>query len=243
MIAYHETQKPESLSPEALDEYLARGWYRMHQTIFTTTHLLHEELYRVHWLRFPLSQIRSHTSHRRIRRLNASCKVVIEDVAAIQPEHEELYRRYRESINFEGASSIHHSLNGEEESGQTIFRTKSISVFDNDKLIAAGYFDLGQTAGTSILHFFDPACKGRSLGKYLVLLTVDFLQSEGYEYYYPGYVVAGNNKMDYKLFLGKEAACYFDPASGDWLSFSEAILNPELMSEAGKLEIVLAFLE
>lgn len=243
MIAYHDKRKPEALNGSELDACLANSWYRMHQTIFTTTHLLHEEVYRVHWLRFPLSDVKSHTSHRRIRRLNASCRVVIEDLKAIRPAHEELFRRYRASINFEGASSIHHALYGEEGSGQTIFRTKTISVFDNDKLIAAGYFDLGQVAGTSILHFFDPAYKGRSLGKYLVLLTVDYLQAVGYEFYYPGYVVAGNSKMDYKLFLGKESAYYFDPASGGWLPFREEILRQEQMSEAGKLEIVLAFLE
>jgi hypothetical protein len=37
-------------------------------------------------------------------------------------------------------------------------------------------------------------------------------------------VVEGLSKMDYKLFLGKEAAQYFDPLSVNWKYFEESIL-------------------
>jgi len=243
LIAFHETLRPDALSGGELDLYLARGWYRMHQTIFTTTHLLHDTFYRVHWLRFPLALIRSHASHRRIRKLNAKFSVAIEDFESIQPEHEKLYSRYRETINFDGASSIHHALYGDESTSRNIFKTKCISLFDGDVLIAAGYFDVGETAGTSILHFFDPLYGRSSPGRYLMLLTIDYLLANGFTDYYPGYVVAGNDKMNYKLFLGKEAAYYFEPGTDQWRPYDDIILLPEVLSEEVKLEIALAFIE
>jgi len=37
------------------------------------------------------------------------------------------------------------------------------------------------------------------------------MRSKGLQWYYPGYVVAGKPKMDYKLFLGREVVEYFSP--------------------------------
>ena len=50
------------------------------------------------------------------------------------------------------------------------------------------------------------------------------MKAHHYAYYYPGYVVTGQSKMDYKLFLGKEAAQYFDPLTVNWNYLNERIL-------------------
>lgn len=242
MLAYHEILAPDSLSGSELDLYLGMGWYRMNQTIFTSTHLILEEVHRVHWLRFPVSDIQDRDSHRRIRNRTRRFKVTIENFTGIRPDHEELYGRYRASIDFDGAPSIHHCLWDDKDPRRNLFRTQCISVFDGDKLIAGGYFDLGKRSAASILHFFDPACKRFSLGKYLILLTVDHLRACGYHFYYPGYVLAGNPKMDYKLFLGRGAAYYFAPETGTWKQFEDRILNAEEYSESDKLAVVLALL-
>jgi leucyl-tRNA---protein transferase len=113
---------------------------------------------------------------------------------------------------------------GDDFDGINIFNTKCISVFDQGKLIAGGYFDIGLQAGTSILHFYDPAYSRFSLGKFLILITLDYLKLQGHTKYYPGYVVQGFSKMDYKLFLGKEAAQYFAPETMNWKYFKEEIL-------------------
>jgi leucyl-tRNA---protein transferase len=224
LIPYYHSLSPDAISGFELDFLLAHGWYRMHQSIFTSSHLHLEESYRVHWLRYPLAEIKNRPSHKRIRNRAKTFRSSIEDLDAIRPDHEALYATYRESIDFDGALSIHQSLFGEESAEKNIYRTKSISVFDQGKLIAGGYFDVGETSAASILHFFDPLYKDFSLGKYLMLLTVDFLQSSGYKFYYPGYLVAGKDKMNYKLFIGKEATQYFDPETISWKSFQETIL-------------------
>lgn len=242
MLAYYKTLIPESLPGSELDRYLAMGWYRMNQTLFTTTHLFLEDLCRVHWLRFPLQEMRDRGSHRRMRRRTRGFKVTIENFGSLQPEHEELYSRYRESIDFDGAPSIQQCLLNEEGAHRNLFRTQCISVFDENKLIAGGYFDLGERSAASILHFFDPAYKRYSLGRYLILATVDYLKSCGYEFYYPGYVIAGVPKMDYKLFLGKEAAQSFDPGTETWIPFENRMLASEEYSEREKWEVILALL-
>lgn len=241
MIVYHHSLSPDSLSGPELDKFLGIGWYRMHQNIFTTTHVVKDEFYRVHWLRYPLSEIKRHASHRRIRRRNKAFRYIIENLTGIREDHEELYKKYRESIDFDGAHSIQQCLFGEEGGEKNIYRTYAISVFDQDQLIAGGYFDVGSAAGTSILHFYDPIYKEYSLGKYLMLLTADFLGSTGYVFYYPGYVVAGSSKMDYKLFMGKEATQYFDPGSGTWKYFDGRILVREELTAIEQLELLLAF--
>ncbi len=242
MIAYHQSVTPESLSGKDLDLLLSLGWYRMHQNIFRTTHLFYDaNLYRVHWLRYLLTEVMEHASHRRIRNRNETFRFIIEDVDFIRPDHEELFVRYRQSIDFDGALSVQHGLFGGEGIERSIYKTKSISVFDQDRLIAAGYFDVGIEAATSILHFFDPVYKNKSLGKYLMLLTMDFLKVNGYAYYYPGYLVAGLPKMDYKLFIGKEATYFFEPEMKRWEPFHERIRSGEQLTTKEQLELMLAF--
>lgn len=243
MIAYHHSERPESLSEGALDRYLAAGWFRMHQEVFTTTHLFSgNQAYRVHWLRFPVKAIQDRRSHRRLRRRNLSFRVSIDDALAIPESHETLYAVYRKSIDFEGADSVEHALFGDEPAGVSLFATKCISIYDGTRLVAAGYFDLAQQSGASILHFFDPEYHRHSLGKYLILLTLDFLRGRGMDYYYPGYVVAGKGKMNYKLFLGKAHAAYYDPVTRTWRPFHEQLLRLEALSEMERLHLALAML-
>lgn len=224
MKPYYYSVSPDSITGNELDQLLALGWYRMHQYLFTCSHIGMEDPHRVHWLRYAISEIRSHASHRSIRKRNKHFRFTIENLTALREDHIELHRRYRASIDFEGALSIEDCLFGEGITGN-IFNTKCISVFDQDTLIAGGYFDLGDKASASILHFFDPHYNKYSLGKYLILLTIDYLKLHGFDYYYPGYVVEDVAKMNYKLFLGKEEAQYFDPFTITWKYFDASILG------------------
>lgn len=225
-----------------LDQRLAMGWYRTHQILFTTSHLLKDECRRVHWLRIRLAELTEHPSHRRVRNRNKSFVVTVEDFQNIRPDHEELYSRYRASIDFDGALTIQEALFGGADAHKNIFKTKCISVFDCGKLIAGGYFDVGERAAAAILHFSDPAYKRHSLGKYLMLISIDFLRLNGFAFYYPGYLISGHPKMNYKLFIGREATQYFDPESKTWKDFQDGILSKEEYTEREILEVLLALL-
>ncbi len=228
---YYDRINPESITGHQLDELLALGWYRMHQSMFTTSHVELGEVYRVHWLRYPVQSLHGHRSHQRIRSRNHLFQFSITPFNTIEAAHHELHQKYRASINFDGALSIEECLFGEPPATFNIFQTHCLSVYHHGQLIAGGYFDTGDGAAASILHFFDPEYKRHSLGKFLILLTLDYLKGNGYRWYYPGYVVQGLSKMDYKLFLGREQAQYFQPQLVQWLPFEESILHKPSASQ------------
>lgn len=222
---YYDSFVPSELSGDQLDTLLSLGWYRMNQYVFCTSHIEHDQQpYRVHWLRFPIRNLIRQSSHIKIRSRNKRFRFVIESFGIIRDDHEELYRRYRDSITFNGALTIQDSLFGDYSTERNIFSTKCISIFDENKLIAGGYFDVGVEGAASILHFFDPTYSRYSLGKFLILITIDYLKDQRFQYYYPGYVVEGLSKMNYKLFLGNERAEYFDPLTISWKPFHEDLL-------------------
>jgi arginine-tRNA-protein transferase len=241
MTIYHEKWAPDSLTGEQLDDYLSRGWYRMQQEIFTTTHVALPDFYRVHWLRYTLDRVVTRPSHRKIRNLNRGFSVRVEPFGGITEEQETLYQRYRGSITFDGADHIQECLQDANDPFRNIFETRCFQVRDGGRLIAVGYLDLGRTAGAGIVNFFDPEYRKYSLGKFLMLLKLDFLRESGYRYYYPGYIVAGLPKMDYKLFVGQDVAEYFDADRQLWMPFREELLLNEEITALDQLEIIMAF--
>ena len=60
---------PQSLSGEELDRYLAEGWFRMGQTIFTTNFLnFKQKFYSAIWLRIRLDEcLRSTTEEKNLQ--------------------------------------------------------------------------------------------------------------------------------------------------------------------------------
>lgn len=227
-MAYRNMHHPAALSGAELDDYLARGWYRMQQAIFTITHSFREDLldFRpVWWLRFPVQGLPRHRSHDRIRRRNRHLQVRLEHSFRPDAASEELYARYLASVPFDGYPSIVDALYGEPgPDAGTIYDTRAIILSDGGREVAMGIYDMGNRAGASILHFYDPAYARQSLGKHLILLTLDQLLAAGCEWYYPGYVVSGVPRFDYKLFLGRDQARFFDPSEQDWKPFRDDIL-------------------
>ena len=115
-----------------------------------------------------------------------------------------------------------------------VFNTYVIELRDGDRLIAAGIFDHGERTLAGILNFYDPAYRQHSLGKYLLLLKTDYARRLALDYYYPGYLVHGYPKFDYKLFACAAATEVFDSISGQWLPFSReavAAKSAELLAD------------
>ncbi len=228
---YYDVLKPTRCSLEEFDIMLSLGWYPMGQTIFTTSHLFRDEdtapPMRVHWLRYPVVSVRERASHRRIRNRNRHFEMELADPFAHKAELDTLYKKYMNSIDFEGYPNIEKAtFKGD---GANIYNTKSIIIREGKKIVSCGIFNEGATSVASILHFYDPEYKRFSPGKYLILLTLDYCKLQGMKWYYPGYIIQGNPKMDYKLFLGQEVAQYYHPdptpLTGSWLSFIPDLLS------------------
>lgn len=231
-MMYYKKEFPAVVHEESLDNYLSKGWFRIRESIFTTSHLINHEqndLNRVWWLRYKLEEVTERKSHLTIIKKNEKYSYSISDFIDINESHTDLFKRYTKSISFETYDEIKEAIYGE--GNHNPFKTKIIEVFDGQKLIAVGIFDIGKQSAQSILHFYDPDYSKYSLGKYLLLITVGYLQEHKFTYYYPGYIVCNRPCFDYKLFLGEDIAQYYDPSNADWLVYDASIMNDQKYTE------------
>lgn len=225
---------PEQLSGKELDALLARGWYRMGQSIFTTHFLMKEDgIFRVFWLRYDLSLLKTGKSSKTIIALNNRFTIEIKPMK-LTAEHEELYALYRSSIDFDPAASVQQWLYGEQ--ATDVYATTIIEIRDNKLLIAAGIFDKGLKSIAGIMNFFHPDYKKFSLGKYLMLLKAQYAAQSGMRWYYPGYIIYGYPKFDYKLFLDKKNAEVYIPEENRWQHYSPELLDKIIDSSISDFE-------
>lgn len=207
---------PEKLSPVELDQYLANGWYRMGQSLFTT-HFLNfdNDFFSALWIRLELTGFSFNKRQRKLLRRNAKFRTIVRR-AFIDEEKESLYQKYR--LYFPGTlSPTLHSLMNDELS-YNIFDSQEIAVFDEEKLIAFSFFDKGKTSTASITGIYHPGYKQYSLGYFSMLQEIAYSQQHGFAWYYPGYVVPGYPRFDYKLRIGQVE--YFQIPRKEWIPYA-----------------------
>ncbi len=209
---------PPRLFGKELDDFLSLGFYRMGQGIFSTHYLIvNDQVHEVSWLRYHIPSVKLSRSVNKIcrhsNRFSCSFKPL-----SITDEMEALFSLYKTGIDFDPAISVHHWLL--EEQDQNVYDTQIIEIRDGGRLIAVGVFDKGENSIAGIMNFYDPAYKKYSLGKYLMLLKVKFAAAENIEWYYPGYIVKGYEKFDYKLFIGHSSASIYQPGRNEWVPYN-----------------------
>jgi leucyl-tRNA---protein transferase len=221
---------PLSLSGEELDRYLADGWFRMGQSIFVTNFLnFKQQFYSAIWLRLRLAECNKDRNEEKLARLNSRFTVEIKN-AFIDQEKESLFARYRKSVTFEPSTSLQALLFGRV--AHNVYNTLEVTVKDDGKLIACGFFDLGKKSAAGITSFYDPDYKKYSLGKFLIYKKIAYSRNAGYTYFYPGYFVPGYTPFDYKLKIHPSAQEFFDLASARWLpakTFNNSLAPIEIM--------------
>ncbi len=222
MILY-DTYIPEYMSPAMLDDYLARGWYRIGQTMITTDWTFGEQsIYPVFWIRYVLSRYCASHSARKILAANRHFSIHV-TAAEITAENESLYQAYQTGIDFTVAATLKDALLGD--SLQSVFSSRMIEVRDSGRLIAAGFFDEGIESMAGILNFFHPDYKRYSPGKFLFLQKIETSIREQKRFFYPGYISNCFTKFDYKLFADKQAVELFDRKQQAWKPFAETNMN------------------
>ncbi len=210
---------PTALHPKELDNYLAHGWFRMGQTIFTTNFLRFSGVfYSAIWLRIDLDTFVPSKTQLKLEKLNATFSVEIVPVK-VTTTHEELFLKYKNHISFEAAPSLEYLLY--HDGKNDIYNTYQVNIYDKQKLIATGFFDLGENTSAGISCFYDPDYRKYSLGKYLMLLKMKYSKQKGLKYFYPGYFAPGYPLFDYKLDLAKSSLEYYELSSLSWQPFSK----------------------
>ncbi|MCU0466979.1 MAG: arginyl-tRNA--protein arginylyltransferase [Arcicella sp.] len=205
-----------NILPEQLDSYLSSGWFRMGQTIFTTNFLKFNGLfYSTIWLRIDLDTFKPTKTQEKIRKLNTKFRVEIKPTTPdISPEYLILFNKYKNHVSFDTAPSLSHLLydNG----FSNVFDSWAVEVYDDKQLIACGILDMGKETSEGIVCFYDPDYKKYSLGKYLMLLKMEFCQRKDMKHFYPGYFAPNYPLFDYKLDLSDTSLEYLALATNTW---------------------------
>ncbi|WP_018345115.1 hypothetical protein [Cytophaga aurantiaca] len=212
---FAEVHKPEKLSGEELDHYLSEGWFRNGQRIFTTNFLnFNNQLYSAIWLRIQLKNSNEDSAFKKLSKLNNRFTITIQP-ASITSEKEALFQEYRSGMSFVASQTLHTLLFGD--SAFDIFNTYEVLLHDQNVLIGAGYFDIGNNSAAGIISFYDLAYKKHSLGKYLILLKVNYCKELELDFFYPGYFAPNYAAFDYKLSIGKKNLSFLQLSSQSWL--------------------------
>ncbi len=208
-----------------MDAYLEKAWYRMGQAIFTCHFLFFEDnLYSPVWTRLPLRGYRFRKSLRRIMsKVYQDFRVVVRP-GVVDEEKEALFQAYRNNFNGRLSPTLQASLM--DNFNYNIYATYEVAVYDGQRLVAFSFFDLGKESLASIKGVFDPTYSSYSLGLFTMLQEIQFGLELGYQYFYPGYVVPGYGRFDYKLRIGRpHEVQYFDLQTAAWQPYDQ--LDPE----------------
>lgn len=239
---YTEIHYPINRIPaEHLDNYLADGWFRMGQTIFTCWFLFMEKgFFSAIWIRQHLEGFQFKKRHRKL--INKNKRLFTHKIgpARIDPAKERLYQMHRVRFN----DGVYRTLNQSLMAGAnfSIYDTHQIEIFYGDELIAASFFDPGKESIASINGIFNPKYNQYSLGFYTMLLEIEYAIAQGKKYYYPGYVVPGNPRFDYKSRIG--AVEYYDFYARQWKAY-DALEPKNIPAQLlkGKLNLLQFYLQ
>lgn len=199
---------------EAMDALWAAGWRHFGQHFFRYNFGLHAgQVVRVLPLRIDLKRFAFSKSQRRNLRRNAGLDVTISPLKVTEGSHQlfELHRlRFTEGRpdrleDFVPASNA-----------ESPCETFQISVREGEKLVAESYFDLGESAASSVFATFDPAITAPGLGIFTLLKEIEHSLDLGLEHFYLGYAYDKDSFYDYKKRF--RATEYFD-WKGIWREF------------------------
>lgn len=211
---FQDFKFPLQIMPEELDTYLAAGWYRMGQCVFTTDFVERDDVcFQTIWLRNRLKNYHPSSSFKKLERRNKGFKMEI--VPFIYSDnYESLFQKYRLSLPPGRAADLYSFLIGE--STLLVFKSWVINLYDDGKLIGAGIFDLGKKSAAGISSFYDPDYRSHSIGKYLIYKKIEYCKQKNFDFFYPGYFVHGIKAFDYKLEIGKDSLEFFDMNKRLW---------------------------
>lgn len=203
-IFINEEFTEPSVTPAELDRLLADGWRHFGPQFFRYNLAVYgNEIRRVVPLRIRLSEFKLSKSQERVLRRNADVEVDIGPVE-ITAEVEEMFHRHKKRFKQHPPDSIYTFISADSFAEPCEILQQSVSF--GGKLLAAGFFDIGERSMSGIYTVFEPAETRRSLGIFTILKEIEYAKAFGKQFYYQGYCYSGNSFYDYKKrFHGTEA--------------------------------------
>ncbi len=193
----------ETMTPDAMDWVLERGWRNFGCDFFRTSHAIHDSsVCGVMALRLDARQFLASESQRRVMRKNASLNVRIVP-AQHGADYDAMFLKHRERFSDHLPNSLHSFLS--ENPATMPCETIALEARLNGQLAAVSFLALGAQSTSAIYAMFDPEYASRSLGIFTMLQEIAFTRSTGRTWYYPGYAYTMPSPYDYKLrFRGLE---------------------------------------
>ncbi len=203
-------------SPRQMDRLWENGWRHFGTQFFRYNLSFYEgRICRVFPLRIRLADFSVSKNKRRIIRKNQDLQTIIRPVE-ITEEKEILFERHKRRFKRAVPFSIYDFLSYNP--AKVPCEALELCVYQRKKLLAASFFDLGETAISGVYAMFAPEENSRSLGIFTMLAEIDFARQNGKDFYYQGYCYDGNSFYDYKKRF--RALEKFD-WRGNWESFKE----------------------
>lgn len=218
MLMPLEYHFPDNLvSAKHLDKLLATGYFRTGNYLMRTRILFfNDELLNTLHIRIILEEHQLSKSLRKIMQKNNLQFTYQIQPMALTIEKENLYKLHRK--RFKGNASMSLASFMYDNYNKHIFNTFEINVFENNKLVAFSFFDVGVNSMASLIGIFHQDYAKYSLGIYTMLLEMEYAKSIHLKYYYPGYVAYEPSQFNYKLRLSEQFE-FYDWYSKRWISF------------------------
>ncbi|TXB61833.1 GNAT family N-acetyltransferase [Phaeodactylibacter luteus] len=215
---YSRIRSPQNVAPALLDDYLEAGWRCIGQEIYTSHFMRFPpeeegQLYSTVPTRLPLSEYGSSKSMRRLwKRGSQKFKIEAGSCFHFDEAAQRVHEAYTRAFPDRPLTGLEFYLNAPQ--GPFTFDTRSVKVFDGERLIAFSVFNLGEKSIYSSQGVYDPAYRAHSLGLLTMLAEIEYGLATGRQYFYPGYVVPGYPEFDYKHRVGPLE--YYLLPSGTW---------------------------
>ena len=219
----HDEYHFEKVSPNSMDVLWEAG-FRHFGTYFFRYNIgvLDLEYTQVLPLRVKLTEFKPSKSQKKILKKNKDLTVIIRE-CNIDLEKEKLFSIHAERFTSNKPNSIYTFISSESPAN-TPCELKEICVYDEEKLVAVSFLDIGGIASSSVYAMFHPDYSKRSLGIYTLLLEIEYSIKRGLQFLYPGYAYRKSSFYDYKKnFHPLE---YFDWA-GKWTTY----INENIIEE------------
>lgn len=193
----------------------------MGQAIFTCHFIFFgESLFSPIWMRLPLANHVFTKSTRKILARNRAAFRTVVRPGQIDEEKEQLFQVYRAHFKGNLAPTLVSSLLDDRDTN--VFSTLEVAVYEGDRLVAFSFFDEGDDSLASIKGVYDPDYADHSLGLYTMLEEIAHGMETGKRFFYPGYIVPGYPRFDYKLRMGSlEKQQFFDLKLREWRPYCE----------------------
>ena len=220
-VIFEEGNLPQADAAQ-MDALWADGWRHFGNRFFRYSVSLFEDqtLQRILPLRIALADFRLSKTHRRLLRRNADLKVQIAP-ATVDDRREAMFQRHKMRFTSDIPETLRNFM-PETDASRTPCECREIQIWEQDRLIAISYLDLGGEAASSVYAIFEPDAAERSPGIFTLLHEIEFARTTDRRFLYLGYATVEPSHYDYKKrFRGVQ---WFD-WQGNWAPLNRTAIE------------------